>query len=111
MALMPSLMNSVMPRNHEIESGERAAALHPQANHGWRRALYYPGVKGNGGENSGRGRAREKSGVFAFSKIARRNANGTGTAANNGGRDRNPGCDLFAGGNGAVVPLLPTATK
>src|SRR5207248_7075266 len=97
-------------RNHEIESGERATALHAQANNGRRRALYYAGIEGNGGKNSGRGRACEKSGVFAFSKIARGNANGTWTVAKNSGRDRNSGCDLFAGRNSAPVPLLPSAT-
>src|SRR5207253_9703600 len=98
-------------RNHEIESGERAGALHPQANDGRRGTLYYPGIKGNGGKNSGRGRAGAKSGVFAFPKIARRNPNGAWTIAKNSGRDRSAGCDLFAGRNSAVVPLLPAATE
>src|SRR5205807_5792764 len=73
--------------------------------------FYYPRVKGNGGKNSGRGRARAKRGVFAFPEIARRNPNGTWTVAKNSGRDRDPGCDLFPGGDGAVVPLLPAAIE
>ena len=46
----------------------------------------------------------------AFPEIARGNADGTWTVAENRRRDRDSGCDLLAGRDGAVVPLLPAAT-
>jgi DNA mismatch repair ATPase MutS len=47
----------------KLQSGQGAAALHPQADRGQRRALHHARVEGDGGQDPGRGGAQREAGI------------------------------------------------
>ena len=101
----------LLHRDHEIEPGERAGALHPQTNDRRRRAFHHAGAEGNGIEDSRRGRKSAAARVSAFPNLARRNAARTGADPGDRRRNRDARRHLLTRGNRAALRLFPAGAE
>ena len=101
----------LLHRGHEVESGQGAAALHPQADRRQRRTLHHARVEGNGGQNSRRGGTQREAGIRIVPARAR---GGARSAAANPANRRRAGAARRARRfrrNRAAAQLLPAAGR